>query len=361
MTPICAAAAARMRITLANVVTAFPRHCGGAPCHSIPAHTGWHTPHVATGLATSRSGRVHAWLRGPHRGLTTNVSHPCVTTGNGFGVRPPSMVGLMRSSGPITIRTHVRGGEMGGGQSMATYVSRVSRTRRAILGARRTLQQGGNRTPSPVQNLLRIHPRMAVASIVGVNCLVYAAWFMSEKRGTVYGKMLSGMYRDFTTSPNHLYDGRVYTLFTSAFSHHNMVHLGFNMLALWSFGTEVAATMGPIPFFLMYSTGAVVGSLCQVIDMSRDRTGHGPNVALGASGAVMSTIAYFVMTAPMRTIHLYGVVRVPAAVMGLGLMLYDVYGIGSQGTVGHSAHVGGALVGALWFALFRRPLRWKRS
>ena len=91
--------------------------------------------------------------------------------------------------------------------------------------------------------------------------------------------------------------------------------------------------------------------------------------ALGASAAVNGVVALSCLTWPTSTVLLWGILPVPAALLGAAFVFQDVlgafrdidgrYGRGGSGGggVAHAGHLGGAAVGALaWAALRRR--RW---
>ena len=73
--------------------------------------------------------------------------------------------------------------------------------------------------------------------------------------------------------------------------------------------------------------------------------------SLGASGAVNSIIAMSVLMMPYRKIYLYGIIPLESWVFGAMFLLRDYAGLGTQDGIGHSAHLGGAAVGALAFLL----------
>lgn len=64
---------------------------------------------------------------------------------------------------------------------------------------------------------------------------------------------------------------------------------------------------------------------------------------------------------PRSTVHLYGIIPVPAAVLGVGFIASDVFGLshGVNTGVGYAGHLGGALCGVLAFGLWRTG-RWPR-
>ncbi len=83
------------------------------------------------------------------------------------------------------------------------------------------------------------------------------------------------------------------------------------------------------------------------------------NAALGASAAVNSILVCSICLQPRATVLLYGFVPVPAALLGILYITYDLRGLlfGGEGhggaNVGYAAHIGGALCGALFYVGLR--------
>ena len=144
-------------------------------------------------------------------------------------------------------------------------------------------------------------------------------------------------------------------LLTAGFVHdHNLtLHLVFNMLGLWIFGREVESLRGRAEFLRVYLVTIVVASLAWVISTNMvggfDPNGRVPTM-LGASGGVSGLLAIFVMFNPMRTLLFFGVLPMPAWLLGLLFFLGDLMGMQrsvideSVGTA-YAAHLGGAAFG----------------
>src|SRR5262245_30250428 len=59
-------------------------------------------------------------------------------------------------------------------------------------------------------------------------------------------------------------NGQIWRLLTYAFMHGGPLHIIFNMLFLWWFGTDVEDLYGPVEFLWLYLTAAVVAGLAFV-------------------------------------------------------------------------------------------------
>ena len=76
--------------------------------------------------------------------------------------------------------------------------------------------------------------------------------------------------------------------------------------------------------------------------------------SLGASGPVNAVILCSCLLAPRRTLLLFFVLPMPAGMLAALFLANDVYGMlqGPQSSkIAHSAHLGGALFGAVWVGL----------
>jgi membrane associated rhomboid family serine protease len=147
---------------------------------------------------------------------------------------------------------------------------------------------------------------------------------------------------------------------TYLFLHGSVMHLLFNMLALWMFGTELERTWGT-RFFLRYYfvTGigaAVVTILWSLSPLPYAASLYG-SLVIGASGAIYGLLLAYGMYYPHRTVFLL-LFPVPAryAVIIQGAIAF-LASVGSSGDgVAHVAHLGGLLVGYLYLKGRRGPL-----
>jgi membrane associated rhomboid family serine protease len=157
--------------------------------------------------------------------------------------------------------------------------------------------------------------------------------------------------------PSHLW--KAWTLVTYGFLHdgpsleaprapYNIWHIVFNMLTLWFFGRPVEAIMGRAEFLRFYGTAIVVAGLAWLIGERLGEAGAGARL-VGASGGVMAVLAAFIWHYPRETIYFWGVLPVPAWVLGILYLLSDIQGAGDgRSNVAHVAHLAGAAFGILY-------------
>lgn len=132
-------------------------------------------------------------------------------------------------------------------------------------------------------------------------------------------------------------NGEFYRLFTCMFVHADILHILFNMIALYSIGPVVERYYGKSKFLLIYLVSGLLGSIFSGVFMTAD------SISIGASGAIfglLGSICYF--TYYYRA-TLQGILRgsiMPVIIINL------VIGFLSS-SIDLSAHIGGLIGGIL--------------
>lgn len=206
----------------------------------------------------------------------------------------------------------------------------------------------------------------ALYSLLGANVAVFALWQYAASNPSLR-RFMAG---NFVTSEQIVKSGRVHTLFTSAFSHVELFHLGSNCLALYFFGRGAASHLGGSGLIRLYVVGGVVGSVSHILyhmlfTSARPRQvgpfiyqgyNYSPKV-LGASAAINAIVALEILRNPMQIIMVNLFVPMPACVLG-GLFLardmFYAFNTDTRSRESHAAHLGGAAVGTIAFLLLRR-------
>jgi membrane associated rhomboid family serine protease len=147
--------------------------------------------------------------------------------------------------------------------------------------------------------------------------------------------------------PRHLLQS--WRLVTYGFAHDLSTpwHVGLNMLTLWFFGPEVEDRIGRTEFFRFWLMAIVVAGLTWMTSVLVGNPAHAGSAWLvGASGAVMATLAIYIWHNPHQELLLWGILPIPAWALGLLYFFSDVNGAyHGSGNVAHFAHIGGALFG----------------
>ena len=150
-------------------------------------------------------------------------------------------------------------------------------------------------------------------------------------------------------------------LVTYSFLHGGLMHVGFNMFALWMFGAEVERVWGPRRMAMAYFASVVSGAVAQLLVGGLFGAGGGP--VIGASAGVFGILLAYALVFPNRTIVLLiPPIPMPARVFVLLYAVLElVLGVtGTQQGVAHFAHLGGLLGGWLVYKYGRaRPGNWR--
>ena len=141
-------------------------------------------------------------------------------------------------------------------------------------------------------------------------------------------------------------DGAYWQVLTSGFAHVQLLHIGFNMLALWMLGPQLEHLFGRTRFLALYLLSLVAGSLA-VLWLSPEY-----QATLGASGAIYGLFAAFAVCVK----KVGGDLRQIGVLLAVNLLItFTVPNISWQGHLGGFA--GGALVAALLVYAPRGPQR----
>jgi membrane associated rhomboid family serine protease len=150
---------------------------------------------------------------------------------------------------------------------------------------------------------------------------------------------------------------RPWTFVSYMFVHSGMLHLAFNMLALYVFGTPVENRLGGRTF-LTYYLGCGVGAAAVAMALAAVHFNNAPVV--GASGAVLGIAVAFAMLWPDAEILLFPIpvpIRARVLVIAYAVIFTGLAVLGLQRDVAHTAHLGGLLFGYLFFKLRDRTPR----
>ena len=174
--------------------------------------------------------------------------------------------------------------------------------------------------------------------LLGINVVVYVLQMITE--GRVNSVYQLGAMQGFAVA-----DGDYWRLLTAAFLHASILHIAFNMYALYLFGPFVERALGTTRFVIAYLTMAVASSVF-VYWLTE------PQVAtIGASGAVFGLFG----------LALVLLIRTGQDVRGLLVLLAINAFISLQGNISWQGHLGGFVTGVLLGVALAYAPRERRS
>lgn len=204
----------------------------------------------------------------------------------------------------------------------------------------------GQQVPPPAQGpvSVRLPARkpMITYVIIGVTVAVYLLQMLStslSQGGVDWPFLLGGKINEF------ILRGELWRLLTPALLHGNLLHIAFNMYALFSLGSSLERYYGHGRFLLLYGIGAFCGNALSFL--------LSPNPSLGASTAVFGLVAaegVFIY----KNRNLFGA-RARAMLTNLALIVAVNLMIGLQPGIDNWGHLGG-LIGGAAFAWMAGPL-----
>lgn len=193
------------------------------------------------------------------------------------------------------------------------------------------------------------NPGIVSTVIIAVNVLIF---FIVEATGgslsSLYrdGAMLAETtrYRDDVTARTGFVDGAWWRPLTSAFLHGGLLHLAFNMLAIYIFGTFLERALGLARFIAAYIV-SLLGASLLVLWLTPSHV-----MTVGASGAVygLFAIALIMLIKARQDVRFL-----------LGLLAINLL-ISFTGNISWQAHLGGFAVGAVLGLLYAyTPREWR--
>lgn len=185
------------------------------------------------------------------------------------------------------------------------------------------------------------HWTRAVKAIIIACCVTYLVQILAGRAFT----------EKFGLTPwDVTHQGYVWQLATYIFLHDtgNLMHLLFNMLGLWMFGSELEQVWGTrrfTRFFFICGIGAGVLMVLLFLIWGGDYR----VTTIGASGAIYGVLLAFGMLFPDRIIYLL-IFPIPAKYLVMilgGIAFYSSLSASSSG-IAHVAHLGGMICGYIY-------------
>jgi len=177
---------------------------------------------------------------------------------------------------------------------------------------------------------------LVTKTLIGINVAIYLITAaqgngLNAPGGALFDKM-------FLFGP-YVAGGDWWRLITAAFLHASIVHIGFNMLALWWFGAPVESYLGRARFIGLYLVSGLAGSAGALV-----LTPHA--VTVGASGAIFGILGAMLILEWQTTGHLGG--------NALTLIVINLALSFAIANISIGGHIGGLIGGLLATLAFSR-------
>jgi membrane associated rhomboid family serine protease len=179
----------------------------------------------------------------------------------------------------------------------------------------------------------------ATLALIAVNVAVYLA---TVAQGGRIDRPQGALFVDGALIGALVGEGEWYRLITATFLHGGILHLLFNMVALWWIGSIVEESLGTVRYLLVYFVSGLAGSAGALL--LTDPTA----VTVGASGSVYGILGALLILEFLRTGSLAG----PALTL-IVLNLALTFTIPNISVGGHLGGLAGGIVATLAVAQFR--------
>ena len=215
-----------------------------------------------------------------------------------------------------------------------------------------------------------------IKNLIIINVIVFLLQLAFQKSGSAFMENYFALHdiRSFYFKPHQIV--------TYMFLHGGFMHIFWNMLILWMFGSILENYWGAkrfLTFYLVCGVGAAALHLLVLFheltpawtelnslpihEQSVYRFDPGTNLntaTLGASGAIFGCMVAFGLLFPNSLIYIYALIPIKAKWAVLAYVIYELF-LGVQSNAGdnvaHWAHLGGGLVGLLLVFYWRKTDR----
>lgn len=175
--------------------------------------------------------------------------------------------------------------------------------------------------------------------IIGITSAVYLLQYLSNM---IFG--FDVLLALGVKSNQLIIQGQLWRLITPLLLHGSIIHIGFNMYALYMVGPTLEKKYGALPFIGLYLVGGLWGNMVSFL--------FSPNDSLGASTAIFGLIA-------AQAVYIYKnrLLLGPAArpmLNNIVMLIVINFLLGLRPGIDNWGHLGG-LLGGLYFAWFAGP------
>jgi membrane associated rhomboid family serine protease len=185
------------------------------------------------------------------------------------------------------------------------------------------------RMPTATRRSVSGDPLLATKILIAVNVLVY---LVTVAQGAGINSPGGALFNRFALYGPLVAHGDWWRLATAAFLHASILHIAFNMLALWWIGGPLEAAIGHWRYLVIYAVSGLAGSAGALVAAPQA-------VTVGASGAIFGLLGAMLVIQWQQT----GTIAGPA----LTLVLINLAITFAVPNISYGGHLGGLIGGGL--------------
>ena len=188
------------------------------------------------------------------------------------------------------------------------------------------INDSNEKKAAKVKNIFEIKRPIVTYILLGINILIYILMMLFGQNEFI---SWFGLY------PPAVLSGQYYRLFTCMFLHANLVHLIFNMYALYVIGSQIENFFGKIKYLFTYIFSGIIAGLMSMIFTKA--------WSVGASGAIFGLLDALLYFGYHYRMYLGTVIKsqiLPIIILNL------IIGFSTSG-IDNAAHIGGLIGGVI--------------
>lgn len=150
---------------------------------------------------------------------------------------------------------------------------------------------------------------------------------------------------------------RPWSIITYMFTHMHFLHILFNLLFLYWFGSIFVRYLSQRQLLGVYLTGGIIGGVIYMLSFNLFPVFEDlryVSVAIGASASVMAIVIASASLVPDHKIFMLFFGQVKLKYIAIAVIIIDIISIPVDNAGGHIAHLGGALFGFLFIVFYKK-------
>jgi membrane associated rhomboid family serine protease len=174
-------------------------------------------------------------------------------------------------------------------------------------------------------------------TLIAVNVVIFIA---TSAGGLNFasGGGTSSLFQHLSLIPPAVGHGQWYRLVTAMFLHFNVIHIAFNMYALFAIGPPLEAVLGRVRYLGLYFLAGIGGSMLTLVGAPL------ATESAGASGAIFGLFAAFYIVARRQGWQTNSIV--------ITIVLNLALSFSFSSEIDWRGHVGGLIIGAVVMGIF---------